>query len=211
MSTVSLESFFPDITIHVEGCAEPVMTHAVRNAAITFLSDTLMWRETLDQESVSASGFPYDLPSGPGGITASVLDVRLDGAALRPITELDLDKQQQDWRTQTGTPAWYWHPGPDTISVYPLPDAPVLLTLTVAYTLTRTATAVPAFLHMHYAPVIAAGALAQLFAMPNKPWSNPQAAAAWADRFGAWKADAKAKTLHSHSEARLSVDLRGHW
>ena len=211
MASVSLETFFTDVAIHVPACPEPVMAHAVRNAAIEFCKDSLVWRETLDAETLSASDFPYDLPTTQGGVTTAILDLRIDGRSIAPISEVDLNKAAADWRTATGTPTRYFMPSPDTLSVYTLPDSSISFMLSVAYMPTRTTTVVPSFLHTRYAPGIAAGALAQLFALPEKPWTNPAAAAMWSNVFGAKKAEAKASAQRSFTAAHLVVDMRRHW
>lgn len=211
MASVSLDTFFSDITIHVDGCPEPVMAKAVLNTLIDFCADTKVWREYVDCGTVRAASFPYDLGGNAGAVVAGLLDVRINGYPLEATNETTLDAIRVEWQDDRGTPAGYYLTDPDTLMVYPLPDMDYQMRVSQYYTPSRDATAVPSYLHQRYATIIAAGTVAQLMAIPNKPWSNPQFAAVWSNRFGAKKAEVKIAVNQSMVMSNTRVSLRGAW
>lgn len=193
MATVKLEAFLPDVLIHVLECPEPVLLQALRNAVGEFCTETLIWNELTDEETVSS--WPYDVSVGGDSRLVRIVEVFVDD---EPVDPLPADQGGSlTWQTDQGQVEYYTTEGKDQLWLIKQPVSDVSLRLRLAYKPSPTATSVPSSLLDDWSEEISAGALARVMAIPNRPWSNPQLALFYGNVFDSGVRDAKAEVDRS--------------
>jgi hypothetical protein len=197
--TVALTNWEPYILPKIPAVPDPALQNAVRDAAIDFCKDTLVWKEWLDRLTVNASDKDYSL-SVPAAMAAyAALNgvyqafYKENGAAdtqfapLDPTTE---DEMEADfgsaWMFTTAEqPSKFYVPAsePTTLYLYPIPTLVSTMGLLVrAYCKPlQTATLLPDFLYNEHLNAITYGALAKLFGAKGMPWYDLKEQAKWLD------------------------------
>lgn len=179
MPTVPLSSFLPRIMPQVPSCPEPLVESMVRESAITFCERTRFWRQDLAPMNVVANQADYTLSLPADTALVQPLRVLVEDVPLEPKTPAMLDVEVAEWQTMTGRPfCYYLKDMRRTLTLVYTPDQPIAngLRVSVALKPSQTASTVEqAFLEEAWEHV-AAGALAILYAMPLKPWTNTRKA-----------------------------------
>lgn len=211
MATTAFTSFLPEVLPQVPGCAEIVAVNAVRNAAIEFCDNTLFWQASQDPVTVANTDFPLLLTGVAGARVTQVLTCVVDGTPIDPTTMDALENSVPFWRTKVASsPSNYFLPDPYNLSLYPMLDTGVSveLVLRVAYTPTRVATGIEEYVYQKHLEVIAAGALNKLMVQPAQPWSNPELAAFYREKFMKGITDASIDASKSFGRAVKAVSSR---
>lgn len=210
MATVTYESFLPEVMLSADQVPQMIALNAIRNTCIDFCIDSSFWQATQTAVLLSSSDFPYTHVPPAGANVSRVLSVVVEGSPFPiPPTNIDeLDAKVPEWRTKTGTPVAYFQTGANDIVLFPLPNKPMNVTFRVAYAPTRTSTAVVDTVYEYFQEDIVAGALSRLFAIPNKPWTNPNLVGINADRFAQAKRQAAIDASRSFNRGPLSVRMR---
>jgi hypothetical protein len=204
MST--LEDFLPYVRPHVSGLTAPMLTHEIRAAAIRFCERSRAWKgvETMD---VVADQARYVAPVPEDARLAVLEEVYFNGQLLQPRALDEMKVRYSNWMAASGTPLFYTQYEPEALTLAPIPNLAIEdgLVMRAHYKPTREAKTLPDFLFDHYAPVIAAGALAELMMMPDLPCYNPQQAMAHQARFdlGADKANTQADRSFTRTARRV--------
>lgn len=155
-----------------------MMVQALLDSAVTFCegSMALRWLDTVIQ-APRVWQVELDLP--PQQSVARVLAVWADGVKLRPTATENAPAQPA-----FGAPTTYYTRRNDSefqLALHPIPAQPCTVTVEVALRPTYSATAVENDLFDLWMPAVIAGAKAQLMAIPDQPFSNPQMAPVHAD------------------------------
>lgn len=103
MATVSLDSFLSELSPHVTGCPNPLITHALVTAATDFCTRTLVWQERLAAVAVTKLSFPYTIPAAAHATPVKVLTAQAGDVILTPTSYAALDTSH-DWDTAEGAP-----------------------------------------------------------------------------------------------------------
>ena len=188
----ALTAWAPEIDPAIPGLPEPALQRAVRNAAIEFCQETLLWTLALDRINVVADTKTYTLtiPPAQSGQIVLVDDVKykVNGAdddqfrTLDPISKISENiNSSGSWQWHEATEPGYYYVEEDsntTLILYPIPTVASASGLLVTPTLkpTLAATTVADFLYNQHLKAIRLGALAYLFDIDGMPWSNPQKA-----------------------------------
>ena len=205
MSSVAFTDFFPDILPFVVGCPDPTAINAIRNTCINFCSQTNVWQETQDAESVTANSLPYDLTGPSQSMVIQIMSCKVDGILLDPVTLDYLDSRFPNWEDTTGSPHFYFKPNTAQLSLYPLPERASVLRLRVSYAPTRDSLLIDSAIRDNNTPVIASGALAALLMIPGQSWSDPKLALYHAAIYAAGVTETLNDTQKSFSRARNRV------
>lgn len=209
MASTRFDAFLPEVAPLVPGCPNPVAVNAIRNAAIEFCTETLVWQEAQEAFSATSTDFPMTLDAPSGTRAVQVVSMTVGGVPVDPVTEDDLDRTMPSWRTQSGDGVQgFYQPDDATVSVYPLPANSLSFQLRVAYSPTRAASSMSADIAQRHMEAIAAGALARLMDMPAQPWSNPDQALVMRGRFNNAIHNARIAVNKSRTRAPLQVQMR---
>jgi hypothetical protein len=197
--TVALTNWEPYILPEIPAVPDPALQRAVRDAAIDFCKDTLLWKEWLDRISIVEDDDDYSLTAPAAmALYADIQGVyqvfyKEDGAAddqfapLDPTTEDDMEAELGSaWMFATAEqPSKYYMPAsePTTLYLYPIPtvaSASGLLVRAYCKPL-ETATVLPDFLFNRHKNAIKYGALAKLFGAKGMPWYDLKEQSKWLD------------------------------
>jgi hypothetical protein len=171
------EDFFPYVLPFVDGCSEPVMTMAVRDACIEFCDKSLYLTAKIDPIITVEGTADYDLEVEYCYRIARVVSVWAD--IPRELAPMPLDSYQHQygrWTQDTAAPSGFYLQEPCTLTLFPTPDKAYTLDVTVAITPLRSSTSVECVLLERFAPVIADGALARLYMMEGQDFYDANAA-----------------------------------
>lgn len=195
----AFNDLYTEILPDVPGCSEPLMDRAIRNAVVQFCERARVLRETLPKINVVADQAEYSCaPSDPTNrALVHVWHLTFEGKPVERKTEdqLDLEFEEaqdryaylfyhhhayagfdsDDWRTaKTSRPRYFYEKRPDKVRLVGIPTTAITDGLEIEIILkpTRAATAVDDFVIEDYYKTLAHGALAELLALPKKPWTD---------------------------------------
>jgi len=183
MST-ALSSFVSYVQPYIVNCPVPTLNRAVQDAIIDFCERTWIrqidftWNITEDDVMEELNdAVDLDLSGVEGLRPIEVLSAQADGVNLE-LKERKAVEAFPEWWNDSDSSVSYWYlVDNDTIRLYPVPVQDFTLFLRAAFRPQRDATTFDDDLYKDWVDIIAEGAKARLFAMPAKPWTNPDAAA----------------------------------
>lgn len=195
--TVSLTNWEPYILPHIPAVPGPALETAVRDAAIDFCRDTLVWKEWLDRISIVPLDKDYTLALPAAfslyGDVEAVYQVYFKEtgadddqfALLSPTTEDEMEsKYGGAWMfSQAEQPSRYYISAsePTNLLLHPIPTTAATLGLLVRVYCSplQTAQVLPDFLYSGYVNAIKAGALSRLFGVRGMPWYDKAEEEKW--------------------------------
>lgn len=189
----ALSDFEALILPDVIGCPSFTLTHATRQSIIEFCRKAHVLKKdfefTLTSEELESdiNNF-YDIDLTPYVATTEYLKpfsierLNLNGSDYHPIhkellenaTYLSIFASQDSQSTSSDVKYFYFYDN-DTIRIFDLSGFSTLF-LSVVFKPLQTATSVPTILYEDYLEPIIAGAKYRLLSMPNKGWTDPEAA-----------------------------------
>jgi hypothetical protein len=204
MSTTQYTDLFDEVMPELPGAQVPMVTNAIRNSVIAFCNGSDIWRQWLDPIDVVAGNNTYDIATDAGTDLVTLLSVKFDAHTLSPRNEDALNHWHSRWRTELRRPQHYMMQDQNSFIVACVPpdNLPGGLLLSVSLQPARTSTSFPAWIYGQYWEGITAGAKARMMKMPEKPWSNPQAAAMYQASFDAETATARTDAARSLVRSR---------
>lgn len=179
----------PYIRLLAPNAPNPIIDMAVVDAARELCRRTHAWRYTLEAGDLSKEG-TYIVMSPPTDaviLKPWTIDYADDGT-LTPATEAQLTRKvSPGWRDDTGTPTHYVFEAPDTLILYPWLSTISMSDLKVRVSLMPElgVTELPDRIATQHSETIRNGALARLFAMPGRSWTNPQLAGVYGAGYAA--------------------------
>lgn len=205
--------FLPNVLINVLGCMEDVALGAIGSAAIRFCEDSLIWQEDNPAADISINVDTYSiLPAAiPDSRVVVPIYVSYNGNPVEPVTRAELDRSFPGWRNaEPGTPYCYFVETPGTIrfNVRPNEDITAGLFTRVALKPTQDATAVGDIVYDDWRDAIESGALAMLFGMKDKPWSDPDRSTGEGRNFTFQIQRARAREAMGHTRRTTRFQLR---
>lgn len=190
MSRVPLTNWLNKTLPYLPGCTEPIAQDKIREAAIEFCERSWAHNIVLEQLPLTANvpelEFADFIDSDCQARVHKVLEATLNRETLTPLAIDDCRRHfGADWQQRTGVPEAYVQTGATHLRLVPYPaqSQPKGLWLKVAMKPQQDATEVHDELWEEYAMAIAEGALAKLYLMGKKPWTNPEAAGIAAAKF----------------------------
>ncbi len=166
----SITTLVPLVSVQIPGPSDALIQQALSNAARKFCDETHAWRETLWPMRFRDGCTDYPLETDEDDVEiVRVVTVEYNSATYAEdrytIVE---DEGDVIFRLATA-------PSSD--------DDTALLEITVALRPTLYAVRIPKNIRATYGPSIADGALSELFAMPQRPWTDLSQAALHARLF----------------------------
>jgi len=178
-------SFLDYVLPQVPGATNEMALLEIKNTIIDFCEKSLILQ--IDHDPITAINgiMDYDLEPPSGKLVVKIIRSWYKGFELEPVGPDEIHTpsiynpnsgalvRREDPRLITQKDA-------RTFSVYPIPNETVSnsITLRVALKPTRTSTTIDDFIFEDYAETIGHGAISRLALSPDKPYSNPQLAAA---------------------------------
>jgi hypothetical protein len=169
-----LAAWADDIRPKLRGLTNALVVDAVRDACIEFCRDSRIWSYPTTISLVGGThtySIPTDTSSAAVGIISAILDGRTEYLEEQDTRFFDL--YLSDWRTTPGDVRYFYRPSYTQVRFVRTPSSAATVNVDVALRPPLTATEVPDFLFFEYSRQIATGAMAELRAMKDKPWSDP--------------------------------------
>lgn len=192
MAGTAITTLYDYVDDYVDGASDEtaILNRAIINTMRVFCRLTHLWKETLDDISVSEDTNSYSLtaPTGNGNSEIIGLDevkYKEDGADDDQYATLEIqsreymDTYKKGWEFQDSQPtplyAFFDHLELK-LYIYPTPDDDSTDGLNVRVWLMPDygATTAPAFLYNLYINQIARGVAGNMMQMTNQRWSNPE-------------------------------------
>ena len=190
---------------HVQGCPLPMVDDAILQAVIDFCNRSRAYRFRPGDITAVAGTADYavsDLPEGTE--IAWLLAAELDDI---PLDILDPASVPLSWETEESISTAAVVVSETEIGLRPVPDAADTLRIRLALRPSANATTYPDALHILYKKQIAAGALAELYGQPNKPWTALELVADARNRFDSGVSDAEYRADRGSSNAPMRTTL----
>ena len=179
----ALSDFFPSLRLEIPGALDLTLEREVRRSAIRACQETWLWKELVSLTTTAGTA-AYSLEIPDGADLVGVVCVYDSSGTRRVGFETDLLSSQI---------SFFSDPGSKTYSI------------TVALQPSTTATIVPDLLLSHYPEVVQAGALSELYAMPNKPWSSKDRSLFYHKKFKVGVGNARIAMYRSQSGGGLRI------
>lgn len=202
-----VEDFLPGVLPLVPGCPIPVATHAVVNAAILFCEDSNVVRESLDSFVTSPGQARYELDVPAQQSTARILQVTVNGRAIGMYPVSQAPAQRPGIATPT-VAYTSMQDGILEVVMHPTPDRTYDVAVEVALRPSRKATRVNSTLFEDWYRAICHGAVAEIAAIPDQPFSNPPLAMHASSMFLRETTKAKNESYKGKVRANLTVRPR---
>jgi hypothetical protein len=203
--TTALTSLVPRFQLMAPLVPQPVALFALREAAIAFCRQTGIVTEILPPIVAMVGVATYAMvPTDSAQMRVVKANaVWADGKAIAPITASELEEDGIDWTVETGSILRYMQMTEGVLRLYKIPEATANISVRASTAPTVTATSVDDALADRWWPALVAGALAQVLMIPEKPFSNPQAAVAHEAAFNGLVSEAKMVAYKGYTKARI--------
>lgn len=203
---IDLDVFLTKIMPYAPGCPEPTAFAGIIKAAQEFCERTKLWRDE-DQFNVTPSSCNV-VCTPEGADLFEIEQAYLNGFPLKPMSIMDLDLDEPDWRTREGTEGrWITQTEPGSVMVVPRCTGKLKL-----HTILRPsddADQLPDFLGRLYSRVIADGALAEILMTPNQSFTAPDRAQFYAARFEQGVNNQSNRSIQGQQRAKMRT--RAQW
>jgi len=215
----NLVEWSPEILPDIPQLPVPALKHAVRNAAILFCQESLIWTFELAVMTVVVATREYTLTADTGAQIYGIESVKFKAngeadstyTALEPTSQSAKDLYDDDawFYEEAAAPTSYWLSEEKKLELYPIPSAGSTdgLSVRVNQTPLRTYESLPDFLFNHYFEAIAAGAKSNLFSRTGMPWYDPQIANYWSSVFKYFVQNAFSMKTSGYSTKPTSVPV----
>ncbi len=167
-----LSDFFPYILPNVPLCPDVLAEQKIIDSCIEFCEQTYYWRYTHPPMPMLATVSDYELTLPSDAQVASIIEpINFNGEKVYGKTKEWLDLYEDQWEDKTGDKTrCYYNKSTSVIRVIPTPITTVAsaIKLDVALKPLPISKTVKDFLFDEFYQVIANGALAKLYAMPEQ-------------------------------------------
>ena len=210
MAMQPFEYFLPEVATEVMGCPQPLIIHTLRSAAIDLCRRSLAWVYQVPVFTTTEDLAEYDITLPTGVELVMPSRVFINGVPIDPVSvdnEDDVGAPVED--LGSGTVTRYAINGDSQLVLLPAPanDTDEVI-VRACVCPTRDATEMDAVLASTYYIEIASGAIAQLCASENKPYSNAATASYRAAKFEAGVIAAANRKLKGATQKSLSMRPR---
>lgn len=169
----------PDIIAAIPEVPKFVAERQVLRALRDFAEESRAWRVNIELGTVASTAL-IDLSSllPTGSELVDIISIKniLGGQPVLPTTFMRLDKDSNDWRTDEDLNARYYVlEGNNTIRLAPIPSTTIVTKYyarVAVKPVLATATTVDDVIANKYDQLLVHGALAKLFLLPRKPWTD---------------------------------------
>lgn len=220
MATTAFTSWYDDVVPFVKGCPLALALQKIRSATIDYCRITHAWRY-LDATAINSVASQRTYVLGVGAtvgtlpadtIVVHAFQVNYEDEPLTPVKPTDLPGLSATWSTDEDTPQAFTLFQEGELTLWPRPASSVTGAIKipdVALAPSQAATGVDDRIHQRGREAIAAGALAKIFLVPGKPYTNLQLGEFYEARFGAMAGGAGARVSSGQGHTRLRTQTIG--
>jgi hypothetical protein len=177
---MELKALYPLIRLNAPGVPNVVLDVVAEVAARDFLTRTEVWTsELVNPMPYSEGATLYDptpqIPSGTTLVSIQKVRWRPTGEEILFLTGDQLNESFPGWETETDeAPEYYTLNAPTVARLYPIADAtvPAAVEMSVSLTIAPGQTTFPDWIFNQYQDALVAGALARLYKMPRREWTD---------------------------------------
>lgn len=181
MSTQEYSTLSRDVIMYAPHCPEHIAEHALKMTVIDFCNRSHWWTYKSDPIDVVADEMAYDIESPNGTEPISVVAAWYSDEQLHPMGRAVKNRwHRYDPDSRRSRPVAFTQSEDKEVILSPVPDkseAGVLVLLT-AIRPKRSATSADAELLERWFDGLIDGALARVYAIPNQPFTSPEASVA---------------------------------
>lgn len=177
---MKITDLFQEVAPFAPGAPDPALLKYIRNAAIEFCMRTRLWK--YEYTATHTAGADHAIITPDQSALNDIERIAFDGKVLEPKSTTDLDIVLDGWRTQdlNGIPSFYTQLSQGSIRLVPDADGELYFCMTLKPG--QTSTLVPDFL-IEYRETLGHGALSRLLLIPGQPYSSPEMAMMYKQRF----------------------------
>lgn len=182
---------------HVQGCSDPLVDLAIQRAVIEFYEQSTLKHQAITPINSVAGTASYALANPTDFQIVHARNGQYDKRPLAPISEDQLDNEwqelsqgytfrlyhhhsfagldQESWReAESAQPRWFYHETPNDIRLVGVPTSSITdaIDLDIVLKPLPTVSQIDDWIFNTYYEDLAHGALAFLFRMPKKKWSD---------------------------------------
>lgn len=205
----ALSDYSTYVRPYLDGCPDIYIERAVMEAAIEICESSFLWRDESGPHAVVAGVREYDLyPEEEDAEVDHLEAVSLNGKNLVPTSLEHLVQTDPNYHKTEGSPSRYYHVNSHvTIAFDRIPNKTSPTGMKALFVLKpkRTATTLPDFLFNDWLKAIINGALASLYRVPGKEWSNPELGMVKRQEFATDKANARIHVNNQWSDRPLKA------
>jgi len=175
----AITTLVPDVLAEIPGIPSFVAERQLLRAIRVFCEETLAWRVNIQISTVdteSTVDLETLLPASTELVDVVTMKNNGGGEPVHPRTYSWLDTNTSDWRSETDIAAkWYIRDGNNILRLVPTPasTSTELYTTRLAVKPLLTATVIDDLLINKFNEEFIHGALAYLYLIPRKPWTDP--------------------------------------
>lgn len=201
-----------DVVMYAPHCPEHVAMHAVKMTVIDFCRRTHWWKYTSDPIDLEANERSYQVEVPNGTEPISVVAAWYNDSPLWPMGFSTKNRfQPERLDNMTGSrPFVFSHSDPTQIVLAPTPQQAEVgaLVLTTAVAPKRSATGADKDMMERWFDGLTYGAMARVYAIPNQPFTNADAAVAREKMYREEATKAKIDANKALTTASLRVQPR---
>lgn len=200
MANVSFLSLVYRLQTPIPEATLPHLAERLRQATVLFCERSESYTARIDPITTVAGVSIYDLDTPPETRVVKLLRLKLEGDALTPSSETQLDTDFPDWETKLRTPHWYFYRNRE-LTLAPVPPAtlPVAVTGLLALKPTMTAQSIDEDFVEENLQALIDGALSLLYGESNRVWTSPSLAAYHKELYELAITDAVSKARQDHT------------
>lgn len=183
MAITSFDTLLDHVMPLLPGVSVELVRLELRNAAMRFCRESRIDQRDLTTFNTVASTADYTLTLPTDTAVTEILSVLLDAKEIYPLRP---DEARAYDPTELGKPEqFHANKGGRILRLIKTPDVAYPVSVRVVLEPGLAATGVEDWIAQQYGRDIASGAIADLMAMPKKPWTDPATAGLHASRFSA--------------------------
>lgn len=208
MAMTPLSRFINHVLPHASGIPRAMVIDELRNAIIRLCEDSAIYRENIPPGTVTAGIDDYTITPPAETRVTTFISFQYDGTPINGYTEEELDHLDYNWRLgKTGTPTAYTMLAPDRFKLNRIPELDIVdgMKIRIALKPTETTQEVDEVFYDDWQQAAISGALANLLAMPKKPWTNAPLAKENADFFNGEVQRARARATKGYLRGGATV------
>lgn len=172
MANIAFSSLYDQVMPYLPGVELGMLNLQIRKVLRDFMTRTTITREEFLFDTVAGTA-TYKLTPTYGEVS-SILGVYAQGSEF----PLPVVPEERRWARSPGQPAGWFALLASMPAVWPVPDDVYPVRIVAAVRPALATDNVPEEIVAEHAETIAAGVLSAMYAMPGKPWTKTDAAAA---------------------------------
>lgn len=191
----SVSDFEDFVVSYAQDAPSVVLQHAIRETVVKFMRETRVATDTYCiNAQCGVTDYVVEMPDCSKLV--AIENVEPDGGVWGGFRQFRNLPNPWAWNKDDRFPVVIFGFSPREDAVFHV---------TYSWTINRDGCDVPDFIYEEWMDAIKFGAAAELLAMPNQEWTNPQLAHMFADKYREERAAAKARKWHNYTQGPISM------